>query len=248
MESTISSPPSGAGSPSTHRWNPTKEQINMLENMYKQGIRTPSAEQIQDITTKLKVYGHIEGKNVFYWFQNHKARQRQKQKQDTRMAESFSRFLQHSSPSLFPPPPCPNVVCSPYYMGPGPVGFFPQCPPKLYLPPAIGKKRSQGIASDENYMGKPNFWDHGESGDQRWRMPLMRSPSNQETLELFPMHPTGILQEKMTPNQSPENSNVTTPATTPSSSDTAPCFNEQEAAAADQRFFDFFRGNEEGSS
>lgn len=108
MESTISSPPSGAGSPSTHRWNPTKEQINMLENMYKQGIRTPSAEQIQDITTKLKVYGHIEGKNVFYWFQNHKARQRQKQKQDTRMAESFSRFLQHSSPSLFPPPPCPN--------------------------------------------------------------------------------------------------------------------------------------------
>lgn len=107
MEMNAISSPRGGGSPSTHRWNPTKEQIDMLENMYQQGIRTPSAEQIQEITTKLKVYGHIEGKNVFYWFQNHKARQRQKEKQDHRLAESFNRLFQHSSP-LFPPPPCPN--------------------------------------------------------------------------------------------------------------------------------------------
>lgn len=109
MEMNTISSPRGGGSPSTHRWNPTKEQINMLETMYQQGIRTPSAEQIQDITTKLKVYGHIEGKNVFYWFQNHKARQRQKEKQDHRLAESFNRLFQHSPP-LFPPPPCPNGI------------------------------------------------------------------------------------------------------------------------------------------
>ncbi|KAK1398566.1 Homeobox domain-containing protein [Heracleum sosnowskyi] len=254
MEMNTISSPRGGGSPSTHRWNPTKEQINILENMYQQGARTPSAEQIQDITTKLKVYGHIEGKNVFYWFQNHKARQRQKEKQDHRMSESFSRLFQHSSP-LFPPPPCPNVVCSPYYLGPGPVGFYPQCPPKLYLPPPIGKKRSHTMPS-EHYIGNPNFWDHGDQSAAAARklgsdyhhrcMALMRSPSTQETLELFPMHPTGILQEKSTLNESPENSNVTTTTTTPSSSsDTTMCLNEQEAAAAvaDQRFFDFFTGN-----
>ncbi|KAK9734834.1 hypothetical protein RND81_04G166200 [Saponaria officinalis] len=65
------------------RWNPTKEQIELLESIYNnEGVRTPSADQIQEITTRLRVYGHIEGKNVFYWFQNHKARQRQKQRQE----------------------------------------------------------------------------------------------------------------------------------------------------------------------
>ncbi|XP_021716607.1 WUSCHEL-related homeobox 2-like [Chenopodium quinoa] len=69
------------------RWNPTKEQIEMLERIYtNEGVRTPSAEQIQQITARLRVYGHIEGKNVFYWFQNHKARQRQKQRHDRLLA------------------------------------------------------------------------------------------------------------------------------------------------------------------
>ena len=30
-------------------------------------------EQIQRISARLRQYGKIEGKNVFYWFQNHKA-------------------------------------------------------------------------------------------------------------------------------------------------------------------------------
>jgi len=87
------------------RWNPTKEQISMLENLYKQGIKTPSAEEIQQITARLRAYGHIEGKNVFYWFQNHKARQRQKQKQET--IAYFNRFL-HTPQPFFSPPICPN--------------------------------------------------------------------------------------------------------------------------------------------
>jgi Sec7-like guanine-nucleotide exchange factor len=89
-------------SSSSSRWNPTKEQISMLENLYKQGIKTPSAEEIQQITARLRVYGHIEGKNVFYWFQNHKARQRQKQKQEN-MAY-FNRLLHRPHP-IFPSPP-----------------------------------------------------------------------------------------------------------------------------------------------
>ncbi|XP_057532734.1 WUSCHEL-related homeobox 4-like [Amaranthus tricolor] len=62
------------------RWNPTQEQIEMLEMLYTEGMRTPNAQQIEHITEHLRKYGKIEGKNVFYWFQNHKARLRQKQK------------------------------------------------------------------------------------------------------------------------------------------------------------------------
>ena len=63
--------------PST-RWCPTPEQLMILEEMYRSGVRTPNASQIQQITAHLSFYGKIEGKNVFYWFQNHKARDRQK--------------------------------------------------------------------------------------------------------------------------------------------------------------------------
>uniref|UniRef100_A0ACD5TYD1 Uncharacterized protein n=1 Tax=Avena sativa TaxID=4498 RepID=A0ACD5TYD1_AVESA len=62
----------------TTRWCPTPEQLMILEEMYRGGLRTPNASQIQQITAHLAHYGRIEGKNVFYWFQNHKARDRQK--------------------------------------------------------------------------------------------------------------------------------------------------------------------------
>ncbi|XP_052182917.1 WUSCHEL-related homeobox 1 isoform X2 [Diospyros lotus] len=62
------------------RWNPTPEQLQTLEELYRRGTRTPNADQIQHITAQLRRYGKIEGKNVFYWFQNHKARERQKRR------------------------------------------------------------------------------------------------------------------------------------------------------------------------
>ncbi|XP_073286542.1 uncharacterized protein [Primulina huaijiensis] len=62
------------------RWNPTPEQLQVLEEMYRRGIRTPTAEQIRQIAGRLRRFGKIEGKNVFYWFQNHKARERQKKR------------------------------------------------------------------------------------------------------------------------------------------------------------------------
>lgn len=64
--------------PGSSRWCPTPEQLMILEEIYKGGVRTPNASQIQNITCHLSRYGKIEGKNVFYWFQNHKARDRQK--------------------------------------------------------------------------------------------------------------------------------------------------------------------------
>ncbi|CAI9095991.1 OLC1v1032044C1 [Oldenlandia corymbosa var. corymbosa] len=65
---------------STSRWNPTPEQLMALEEMYRRGVRTPSSEEIKLISAKLRQFGKIEGKNVFYWFQNHKARERQKRR------------------------------------------------------------------------------------------------------------------------------------------------------------------------
>lgn len=66
---------------SSTRWTPTSEQIRILKELYyNNGVRSPSAEQIQRISARLRQYGKIEGKNVFYWFQNHKARERQKKR------------------------------------------------------------------------------------------------------------------------------------------------------------------------
>nr|WGM84172.1 WUSCHEL-related homeobox 4 [Dioscorea oppositifolia] len=85
------------------RWNPTQEQIRALEALYKGGMRTPNANQIERITIELGKYGRIEGKNVFYWFQNHKARERQKQKRSALLSLSNSSTVSHPPPlmSLF---------------------------------------------------------------------------------------------------------------------------------------------------
>ncbi|XP_030540113.1 WUSCHEL-related homeobox 4 [Rhodamnia argentea] len=76
-------PPQVETHPGGTRWNPTQEQIGILEMLYRGGMRTPNAQQIEQITAQLSKYGKIEGKNVFYWFQNHKARERQKQKRNS---------------------------------------------------------------------------------------------------------------------------------------------------------------------
>ncbi|XP_054775752.1 protein WUSCHEL [Prosopis cineraria] len=66
---------------SSTRWTPTSDQIRILKDLYyNNGVRSPNAEQIQRISARLRQYGKIEGKNVFYWFQNHKARERQKKR------------------------------------------------------------------------------------------------------------------------------------------------------------------------
>ncbi|CAA6664310.1 unnamed protein product [Spirodela intermedia] len=44
------------------RWNPTREQLKELEEIYKRGTRTPPAHQIQLIAAELRRYGRIEGR------------------------------------------------------------------------------------------------------------------------------------------------------------------------------------------
>uniref|UniRef100_J3L5Y3 Homeobox domain-containing protein n=1 Tax=Oryza brachyantha TaxID=4533 RepID=J3L5Y3_ORYBR len=70
------------------RWNPTAEQVKVLTELFRTGLRTPSTEQIQRISTHLSAFGKVESKNVFYWFQNHKARERHHHKKRRRGASS----------------------------------------------------------------------------------------------------------------------------------------------------------------
>lgn len=75
------------------RWNPTTEQVKVLTDLFRSGLRTPSTDQIQKISSHLSFYGKIESKNVFYWFQNHKARERQKRRRISIPHHDTNHFL-----------------------------------------------------------------------------------------------------------------------------------------------------------
>lgn len=60
------------------RWCPTQEQIQILESLFNSGTTTPSRDMIVDIAAQLRKYGTIAEANVFYWFQNRKARAKRK--------------------------------------------------------------------------------------------------------------------------------------------------------------------------
>ncbi|KAE8678918.1 WUSCHEL-related homeobox 5 [Hibiscus syriacus] len=241
------------GTTGNSRWNPTKEQISMLETLYKQGIRTPSAEQIEHITARLKGYGIIEGKNVFYWFQNHKARQRQKQKQEN--LAYINRYLHRTQPVYPPPPPCPNV-CGPYFVPQGDhhLGFYPQCP-KVLVPGGSMKRRGRPAGGK---MVKPIFYgghayDHMVHHD--YNATIIRDTENSggalskgggcsnedgtnhhETLPLFPLHPTGVCEGNSTPL-------MASPGGDLSSCEAAAAGVDRESStgcSGEQRFFDFF--------
>ncbi|XP_068329818.1 WUSCHEL-related homeobox 7-like [Pyrus communis] len=81
------------------RWNPTIEQVKVLTDLFRSGLRTPSTDQIQKISSQLSFYGKIESKNVFYWFQNHKARERQKRRKVSIDDKDIIRQDQENKPS-----------------------------------------------------------------------------------------------------------------------------------------------------
>ncbi|KAI3420654.1 Homeobox domain-containing protein, partial [Psidium guajava] len=92
---------------SSTRWTPTTDQIRILKDLYyNYGVRSPTADQIQRISARLRQYGKIEGKNVFYWFQNHKARERQKKR-------FFSPDPNSNINGTVPPPPPPASAVNP---------------------------------------------------------------------------------------------------------------------------------------
>ncbi|XP_010260182.1 PREDICTED: WUSCHEL-related homeobox 2 [Nelumbo nucifera] len=236
-----------AGSPASTRWNPTKEQISILESLYRQGIRTPTAEQIQQISSRLRMYGHIEGKNVFYWFQNHKARQRQKQKQESMVYAN--QFFHKAAPVLVHSPrPCNNVVCAPFYMPQTGIGFYPPHP-KVLLPGGVKRKPKMdkmekrkgtggggdGVSAGAGYeAAQAGFYNMYKDDDNEGLVGT--TDGHHETLTLFPLHPTGVLEDKIEnhfPSTSAENSNASTSSGS----------NSVEVVSADQPLIDFFAEN-----
>ncbi|XP_038971854.1 WUSCHEL-related homeobox 4-like [Phoenix dactylifera] len=145
------------------RWNPTREQIMALEALYRSGMRTPNAHQIERITAELGKYGRIEGKNVFYWFQNHKARERQKQKRSVLLAQSSSNNDSSSNSST--------------------------CPPIIALK-STGSRggRVGGGEAEEYYDGSCKRKCRSWGGVGR---DIMEEGGGDRTLELFPLHPEG---------------------------------------------------------
>ncbi|XP_022953411.1 WUSCHEL-related homeobox 5-like [Cucurbita moschata] len=100
----------GKGSMSSKcgRWNPTAEQVKVLTELFRSGLRTPSSDQIQKISHQLSFYGKIESKNVFYWFQNHKARERQKRRKVSISLDHTHHHHHHQQQQHFILPPCSN--------------------------------------------------------------------------------------------------------------------------------------------
>lgn len=91
-------------STSSTRWTPTTDQIRILKELYyNHGVRSPNADQIQRISARLRQYGKIEGKNVFYWFQNHKARERQKKRFNTTNNNNNNNIINNNALATIPP-------------------------------------------------------------------------------------------------------------------------------------------------
>nr|ALK82455.1 wuschel-like homeobox 11C [Selaginella kraussiana] len=63
--------PPGATRP---RWKPTTVQISILEYIFENSDLLPGDKDITVITNGLRLYGPVEEVNVFYWFQNRRAR------------------------------------------------------------------------------------------------------------------------------------------------------------------------------
>lgn len=148
--------------PGGTRWNPTQEQIGILEMLYRGGMRTPNAQQIEQITAQLGKYGKIEGKNVFYWFQNHKARERQKQKRNS---------LGLSQSPRTPPP----IVTSPL--------SFDTRGEVVRDEDSPYKRKCRGwtfeyMEEEQQQEGEEEIINCRENGDR--------------TLQLFPLHPEGM--------------------------------------------------------
>ncbi|MED6118494.1 Wuschel- homeobox [Stylosanthes scabra] len=144
--------------------------------LYRGGMRTPNAQQIEQITTQLGKYGKIEGKNVFYWFQNHKARERQKQKRN-------SLGLSHT-------PRTPPTVATVVATATTTIVSSPTFAPSLSF------ETSRGEVIERDHEDSPykkcRSWVFEYMEDQSWSSSSSSSKEEEhKTLELFPLHPEG---------------------------------------------------------
>ncbi|KAK8943134.1 WUSCHEL-related homeobox 3A [Platanthera zijinensis] len=196
--------------PST-RWCPTPEQLMILEEMYRTGVRTPNASQIQQITSHLSYYGKIEGKNVFYWFQNHKARERQKLRRrlsKPNMQPNMQPFLPLPDHLLYGPQIHPPFLHHHHHHGAG--GLHEQRSEGLDLlrkleiecPPQGEEGSSSTSASSGTSLRCSCEWMKMVDPSFGERTPPCCGISTPRTLELFPTTSTGLKDECSTSKSS----------------------------------------------
>lgn len=142
-----------------------------------------------------------------------------------------------------------SVVCGPYYLPQSDLGFSPQYP-KVLLPGGFKRRpRAENMNKIKAYACtgyEPaalspeynNIMIHSTDRNQV----TINNNSNQETLPLFPLHPTGILQGRETTMRSQNSSSADNSITTPSiSSETTTAIEE---GSGDKPFFNFFSGHD----
>ncbi|XP_039041562.1 WUSCHEL-related homeobox 3-like [Hibiscus syriacus] len=180
------------------RWCPTPQQLMMLEEMYRSGIRTPNASQIQQITSQLSSYGRIEGKNVFYWFQNHKARDRQK------LRKKLARQLQHRQLLHYLDSPAASPAFDIFFLSLLTAGIHDEAakqvmnyPWKFCIPERVGKNKGimRMYGSDWLMMvdACPPL-SSSSSPPPPPCYPMISSPPL-KTLELFPLTASNLKEE-----------------------------------------------------
>ncbi|PSS00484.1 Protein WUSCHEL like [Actinidia chinensis var. chinensis] len=204
---------------SSTRWTPTTDQIRILKDLYyNNGVRSPSAEQIQRISARLRQYGKIEGKNVFYWFQNHKARERQKKRFTTEIPMQRSGNTWRSShedpiynkysiisPGVPSPSSSTTSSTSPAVVAVGQMGSYGYgsvTMEKSFRDCSISAGCSGGggsiahnfwVGSDPyNYSPNYPFFDKRKSVEETPTEEEQEQAPEIETLPLFPMHGNDI--------------------------------------------------------
>ncbi|CAI9759752.1 unnamed protein product [Fraxinus pennsylvanica] len=176
---------------------PYKGANNMLESLYMQGLRTPSAEQIQQITNRLKAFGHIEG-------------------------------IKARIPCFIQPPPHVDLELYQQYSKIPLHGGFE----RRLIPENNDRNKHPACQKYNRFM-------HPRSINQELKYQSCAKDNTQETLDLFPIHPTGVLQAKNGISTNAENS---TPSTLSSSEND--CISGNQGGNCGQNFFAFFCGND----
>ncbi|PNX77427.1 WUSCHEL-related homeobox 9-like protein, partial [Trifolium pratense] len=89
--------------PPRPRWTPRPQQVQILEDIFNSGMMSPPKEEIKKIRERLLEYGPVGHVNVFYWFQNRKARKlKQTKPKNMNPRKRKSKKTQNASSSSSP--------------------------------------------------------------------------------------------------------------------------------------------------
>jgi hypothetical protein len=117
--------------------------------------------------------------------------------------------------------------------------YYPQNP-KVLLPPSVGYRRNQAEKVMSNGMSNicNNPMVYNENN-------MQQRNSGHETLDLFPLHPTGILEGKATDNKVSSIVSVSADSSTDThhSGSLQHVINQHDGCHENQPFFDFFNNS-----